>query len=280
MKNLPAWFAFFSLILSFSLFASFNAFAKVGSPPSDPGVLLFQKADGVIFFLLILSFVSGLYVIKSIGSGALNATFTAFLEGILLIGLSRLFAFFSFQGVYQISSASLHFWWHLLFYLGMLAFIWGGSRLKDLSTNASPEKFGFRNQTFLGLLLLTALAIFVFPNSLESALSPVLTGSMIESSGLLHLAAIVLAGAAGSTMLYIRHHWGRLLSVSSLPLLAFLVLSAVQHLWELAAGSWKLVVVPSQTIERVDQLIAIPAFIFLIASMLRVAQVVRSQLRP
>lgn len=260
-----------------SVFAADSDNTTVQGSEAEPANPLMQYGDYLIFALILGAFGLGLYVVKEIGPGALNVSFVSFSTGILLIGLSRLFLFMSDQGIYRLEDADLHIWWHLIFYFGLLCFIWGGMRLKQISSSNQPTGFGMNDKLLLGFLTLMSLVIFFIAQPLEQTLSPVLVGSFVDKLGIHHFIAVTLAVIVAFYMYYIKNNWGKMLSVSVTPIMVFLCLMGMQHLWELLTESWKVIPVTTEWGEQVEQFIVIPALIFIIYGFIRVARFVKSQ---
>ncbi len=250
-------------------------------PATDPPIpqksQLFGGLEFASFVLVIVALLASLYVIYIIGTGMINVTFISFAAGVFFIFLSRAFMYLADEGVYQLSDATFHIWWHLLFYLSMLSFIWGGMRLQQISGSEKPEGFHGKDILVLGSLLLASAGIFLIANPVEPALAQVLTGSSIHAIGLHHFLAVVLAVQAASLMLYIKKNWGQILAIGMTPVLIFIILMGVQHLWELLTESWQLLNISESSIEQVEQFIVIPAFFFLIYGMTKIAMYVHAQ---
>ena len=223
---------------------------------------------GFSFFSLIVTF----FIIRSVGRGSLSTPFISFAVGTLLVGLSRVFLFIADRGVYHLEDVTMHIWWHLILYFGLFAFIFGGSRLKKVATSVTGNFFnGF---DFAVLSLLTSLAILVFfiAQPLEVVMDPVFVGSFVDKFGLYHFIAMVLAAISGIYIYQIKSSWGKLLSVSVYPLLAFLFLTSLQHLWEAASENWKIISITPDGGEEVERFIVLPALFFLAFGFWRIAR--------
>ncbi|MBI2022040.1 hypothetical protein HYS93_04160 [Candidatus Daviesbacteria bacterium] len=252
--------------------------AREDKGPSKPkGELLLAGLELFSFIFLVAALILTVYNIGNIGPGVLNVVFISFFFGVLFLGLTRVFIFLTDQGFYQITDETLHLWWHVIFYLGMISFIWGGYRLKQISTAEHPSGFNNSDKIFFGLLSLAVVGIFLVANPFESTLAKILEESVIASLGLHHFLAFILASVAAWYIYYIKNNWGNLLSVGAVPILVFLSLMGLQHFWELVTESWKLISIPESTIEQVEQLIIIPAYLLLIFAMLKTAKIIQGQ---
>lgn len=230
--------------------------------------------------LIVVTFMVCVYLFQNIGGGALRVVFFGFTVGITLIGLSRVFLFASDLGVYHLEAATIHIWWHMLFVLGILAFIWGAWRLRQNMSLSSDKWQKSRDVYILTALLISGCAIFVVAPIAEGRLAVLLIGSSIDRLGLHHVLALIVSLAAGLLIHRIKKDWGTLLSVSVTPLLVFLLLMGVQHLWELLTESWKVVSLEESFIEGVEQLIVLPAFISLVIGFFRIIGVLVRQKAP
>lgn len=205
-----------------------------------------------LFGLIAWAILLLIMIIKKIGRGAVNVVFGSFLSGVILLGESRLLLDLGDRGVYSLSEASLHIWWHSIFYLSMLSFIWGGKRTKEIASAKIPEGFGQRDARVLGTMQGLGLLVFVLAPRLEPMIERASTMSLIGSWGLHHLLAMILGIMAASYMFYIQKNWGQVLSAGVGYWIWFLALMGIQHLWELLTESWGIIGIDSDSVERVE----------------------------
>ncbi len=250
---------------------------------TDP--IIVEEVDKIVltgsmicFLLLALAFIMGLYVVKSVGKGAINVTFISFTFGIFFTGLSRLFMYLTDINIYSLEEVTHHIWWHLLFYFSLLSFIWGGLRLKEISVKM--EGVRLRDGLVWGSMVFLGVIIFVVAQPLEIVLGPALKGTIIETWGLYHFVAFALAAVAATYLFYIKTNWGKILNVSVTPILIFLLLMSLQHLWELLTESWKILSLESYIIERVELVIVLCALVFLNIAVVRIIQFIHLQAAP
>lgn len=231
-----------------------------------------------IFAFVIVALIANLYVIRQIGKGVLSVTFISFAAGTLLIGLSRLFLYLAETlQLYHLSAVDIHVWWHLIFYAGIFCFIWGGMRLKTIASSQTPAGFGAKDIVLISSLIVLSLIIFVVAAPLEPVLSSFLVGSFIDVYGIHHFVAFVLAFIAATYILYIKKNWGALMAPSITPILMFLFLMGLQHVWELLVESLKVIPIDDQAGETIEQFFVIPALISLSIGLFRVGQFINSQ---
>lgn len=276
-KGLLFFFLLASILVPLAFAPLVNGQTIREEPIVASGNFLEPYAEPIIFLLIAIVFVITLTIVLKIGSGVLNVVFVSFMTGILLLGLSRLFLHLSDLGYYQLSSVTTHIFWHLIFYLSMLSFIWGGVRIKEISSSQSPIGFHSKDGIVLGALVVVSVGIFLIAQSLEPVLAPMLVGSFVDTFGLHHFIAVILAAFVAYYMYYIKVNWGQLLSVSVGPIIVFLSLMGAQHFWELLTESWKYIPIEEATGEHVEQLIVIPALAFLVIAMYRVKKVINAQ---
>lgn len=234
----------------------------------------------VIFLLIVSSCVYSFFLAQQIGKGVLNIIFYSFSAGTLMVGLSRLFLFMSDQGLYKLEDVTLHVWWHLIFYMGMIAFIWGGKRLKDISSSTTPTGFTSKDGMVLGSMVALSIAIFFLAPVLENSLAPLLVGSVIDKFGLHHFIAFILAGIDVWYLYNIKANWGQLLTVSVYPTLFFLGLMGLQHFWELVTESLKVIIIEPESGELVEKFIVLPAIALLLYGLFQVGKVIKAQTMP
>ena len=188
-----------------------------------------------------------------------------------MVGLSRLFLLLADRGLYQLADADMHIWWHIIFYLGMTSFILFGRNLKIIVDDPNQFRRSWRHIVLSAFSLLISVGIFFIAQLMESFLSPILAGSIIERIGLYHMIAMTLAFIAVVYIYRIKVSWGKTLTVSIWPLLIFLFLMSVQHMWEMLMENWRVITLPSMVIEQVEQFIVAPALIFLSIGFFRIA---------
>lgn len=236
--------------------------------------------EALIFLLILVALFLCLQLIRVIAKGVMNVIFWSFTLGIFLLGASRLFLFLADTGVYQLHEVTLHIWWHVIFYLSMLSFIWGGVRLMEIAKSPTPVGFSQKDKILFAFFLLITVSIFLSAAPLESILSPLLAGSAFDTLGLHHFIAVILGLIAAFYLFTLKTTWGKLLTVGVMPIVVFLALMGVQHLWELLTESLKVIVLPNATVELVEQFIVIPAFLFFIVALLRITKVVKASAAP
>lgn len=238
---------------------------------------IIEIAEWSVFPLIVISIILTALVIRRIGKGVLNVIFFSYLFGIFFFGLTYLFILLTGAGFYQISEASYHFWWHLIFYLSMLSFIWGGYRLKEIASTQKAKGWGPKDMIFFSLIISASLFVFILPTIYEQQLQLILEGSTFNNLGIHHFIAFLLALAAMAVMVYIKNAWGKLLSVSSTPMIIFLSFMTMLHLWELLAETYKVVHVSELMGEAIEQFIVIPGLFFFIYAIMRVIKATKIQ---
>lgn len=234
----------------------------------------------LIFLLIITAFLLCLQLIRVIAKGVMNVIFWSFAIGISLFGASRLFLLLADSGIYQLHDVTLHIWWHIIFYLGILSFIWGGVRLTEIAKSQTPVGFSQKDKIIFGVFLLITAGIFVIAMPLETTLTPLLVDSPIDKLGMHHALAVILGLVSAFYLFTLKSTWGKLLTAGIMPIIAFLALIGLQHLWEFLAESLKVIVLPDTTIEFVEQLIVIPALFFFNFALLRILKVIKINAAP
>lgn len=234
----------------------------------------------LIFSLIITALFLCFQLIRTIAKGVMNVIFWSFTLGIFLFGASRLFLLLEDSGVYQLHEVTLHVWWHIIFYLGVVSFIWGGMRLMEIAKSQTPVGFSQKDKIIFAVFLLITAGIFVIAMPLENTLMPLLVDSPIDKLGLHHFVAVILGLVAAFYLFTLKSIWGKLLTVGIMPIIAFLALIGLQHLWEFLAESLKVIVLPDATIEFVEQLIVIPALLFFNFALLRILKVIKVNAAP
>jgi len=231
---------------------------------------LIESMEIAIFGLVVAVIFASYFFARRFGQGALGAPFLYFTAGTFMIGLARLFLFLASAEVYTLEETTLHVWWHVMFYLGMTSFALGGMRMQKIAAQSPVAGFSAKDTYTLAAFLAVSFLIFFIATPLEPILAPVLVGSFVETFGLHHFLAVIFAVFAGFYIHKIKSHWGKLLTVSVYPFLAFIVLMGLQHAWEVVTESWHLIELSLSTIEQVEQFIVLPALVLLGFGFLRI----------
>lgn len=231
-------------------------------------------SEWVLALLLASSLVILTSIVRKIGKGAINVVFGAFMVGVGLLAMSRLFLDLADWGFYTLTETTLHLWWHSIFYLSMVAFIWGGRRIKEIARAEIPQGYGRRDTLFLGSLVGLGVVIFGLAPRLEPMIGQTLEATAINRMGLHHFVAMSLGMIAAYYMYYIKNNWGRVLGVGAKPLIWFLFAMGLQHLWELLTESWQLIIVAHELIEQVEQAILVLGLLALCLAFVRIRRVV------
>ncbi|MCP6719350.1 MAG: hypothetical protein KJI71_03905 [Patescibacteria group bacterium] len=199
------------------------------------------------------------------GRSSVGAAFLYFLYGTVLLGSIRLFIFFVDGGILPISEGTLIVWWHLLFYLAMIAFFIGAKSLVQwVSATDVSEVISFRKALWVGILFtMLTLALFFTAVPLNEAFDNAFSGSIWDRFGIQHFVAFLFAGLVTLHMLRVGRKLRKNIATIVMPLLGTFALLTVIHLWELVTESWKWIVFPEAIIESVEQIITLPAYIFI-----------------
>ena len=181
---------------------------------------------------ILVGFGLSLYVVKRIGKGILNIAVIPFSLGIFLVGLSNIFITLNNSGFYQLSETTLHVWWHMIASIGLLSIVYGGWRIKTISSTNDVDGFGEKNILTLGVMVVAVALIFIIAQPIEQFFSAALAGSVVESFGLHHLLTFSLSFIAGFYFVITRKQAGNF--IVSIPFIAgFLFFLGGRHVWEL-----------------------------------------------
>ncbi len=233
-----------------------------------------------IYALVIVSAVLCVLISRSFGKGALSVTFYYFIVSFFLIGLHRVFLLAADEGFYTLENVTTHLWVHLIFYFGILAFILGARKLNRTATQPGTlEAFALKDQFILGLLTALSVGVFFVAQPLEPMLAALFVGSVVDTFGLHHFLAFILAVVAAWYVWKIKKNWGLIFSMSVTPFLVFLLLIGVQHFWETLVESWKVFSVSDTQAELVEQYILIPAFLFAVVSLYKIHSFLRGSVQ-
>lgn len=224
---------------------------------------IFGILEKVNYLLIFIALGLNVHVVRSFGKGILNVLFISFGFSIFFFGSAELFAYFKHSGVYELSEATGHIWWHILVNLSLFSLVWGGYRIKSISTSENPEGFGRRDINLFATLFVVMLGVFVLTPVLEGVLSTNAVSIFIDSYGVHHLSVFILGALGGWYLFYVRGQWG-LLGSSILAMIAFIVLIGGQHFWETITETYKVIVLDDETIEGIELLFVFPALLSLV----------------
>lgn len=217
--------------------------------------------------LTILEFVNLFLLLATIGlivwqtsrytQGSVSIIWGYFLMGTLLLAAIQLFIVFNDVGVIAVHDSTFHISWHLMFYLSMLLFFMGGRGLVNLASNKPPEAAKLKHWAIGSFVFV--LIIFLGAEPVNQFVIDYFQGTILDTFGTHHFGAFLAALLAAFYMLKVRNRYKDIIGIIATPLLIFLALFGVFHLWELLTESWKLIIVEGSVIETVEQIIAIPA---------------------
>lgn len=202
------------------------------------------------------------FILWRIGMGTLQTGFVHFTVGTALVGISQIILITKPHFTVGIQT-----WWHLMFLLGMISFVWGGIRLKQTSYKATAGSFrGLDLLVVTTLVLLAAVIVYVSGSVVSEQLEMFLAGSVIGKYGLHHILITVLAISLVVYMVTLEHTWEKLLKIDVYPIIVFVSLMGAQHFLEIVAH-----VSPGleKIVDVVSEITVIVAFVIFIFGLLR-----------
>jgi hypothetical protein len=237
-------------------------------------VSLFLAVEIVNFLLVGISIAIVLSAVRNRKGTLIGATFVYLLCAISLVGVFRAFIFLAEVGVLHLGEGTVVLFWHVMFYLAIVMFLLGGRSFVRLAGPPRGAKEPFGEATRLGIVfVLASLFLALIAEPLNPLITAVFEGSIWDQSGLVHFVAFVLGGFVASYLFQLRARLGGNFAIIAVPLLAALAFLSFVHLWELLTESWRVIQLPSDTIELVEQLAALPTFLFFIYAFSRLRAV-------
>lgn len=216
--------------------------------------------ETVIYALVIVCLIYSIRVARTFAATSVGGVFYYFTTTAFLLGLHRVFHLVGEGSLFSLAEVNMYIWMHFIFYLGIIAFILGAKKLRDMAVKQGTIPFGVWDKTVISILVALAIAPFFIARPLEPMMASIFVGSPVDTLGLHHLFAFILALYAGYFVWKTRLAWGMMLRISMYPFLFFVVFVGVQHFWEALVESWKVLPVGHEVGEIVEQLILI--FIF------------------
>lgn len=238
---------------------------------------MFDIIHEIIYLLLVVALALSIVLARKFRAGALNILFVSYAFGVFFLALSQLFDYLVGNGTYLLVDVSFHLWLHLIMYCSLLAFIWGGYRVKkSIDSGEGVPGLGGADKAVFASLTILAGAFLALPPILEPAFSVSLPGSAIDLFGLHHFLVFVGAFVVGWYLFRIKGSWG-LLGQGIAFMIAFLVLIGGLHLWEVVteSQSLRLFNLPETIVEGVELFFLLPAVLAFIVGQWRVFRFVR-----
>lgn len=223
--------------------------------------------SAAIILLFIVAIAYSLYIARFFGRGFIRIPFVYFAVSLFIMLLSFVFIILVENGFYAMEDVNFHIWWHLMFFLGMIAFILSSKKLKEVIDTmlVSESMSDLRNEKiFLAFSVIVSLAVFLAAQPLEPYMSEVFVGSFVDYLGLHHFLVFISAFMAAGYLFTVVRGQAQMFRRGAFMFLIFLVLISLQHLLELLSESWKVVALPGGTVEIVEKFIVATALVLLI----------------
>lgn len=183
--------------------------------------------EWVTIVSIIVTFIITLFVLKKIGYGTLRIPIINFFIGTIIVGSSQLFYLTNIHHDHTV--ISIHLVWHAIFYLGIIAFVWGGLRLKQISNNPAAGLGKKKDIIVPALLILFSTIIWISSGILKEPFETLFMGSVFQSYGIEHYFALLLTSITALYMVSIDETMKKMLGINVYPILAFLYLMSFQH---------------------------------------------------
>ncbi len=251
-------------LMSPSLLADGGVDSDYGGEGYGEGALLIslEAANITIAFLATMLFIG---VARRLGSSREGVGVGYIACGIALLGMTRVFYIVADRGVISVHDDTLEFWWHIIFFLSMAVCVCGGKVL-GLVEGEGDRLGSLRSlKQWSVISALVTAAVFLTAEPLDKSFVAGFDGTFWDIFGVQHFAAFV---AAALVLLYIVGSVGihestsdaRIINRLKFPLMMTVGLFALDHFWELLTESWEIFAFEETLIERVEQMIVLPAF--------------------
>jgi hypothetical protein len=213
----------------------------------------------VLYYLSMLGFfiasaVMGMAVL-GFGKSALSSIFTY-----LFLGTGVFFVISVFQTLggeaFGISFESMDVWWHVMFYLAFVLYFLGLRKLVSLGETETAPSAGTNlggEKIWAVIAIVILIGVFTLPGSLDSVVTAYIN-SAPGMFGLHHFLAFAISGLVASYLLSAKKKLGQIGRAIANPMIIATLALCLQHLWELATESWKLIAVSGETIEGVEKI--------------------------
>jgi len=243
--------------------------------------------EATIFLFLIIAAVITIPIIFRHKEDSWKPLFIFMLSGIILMILARVIIVLYDFRILKIGEETLAVSWHLIFYLGMISFLIVLDKVMTIKEKAlGGQRVGFVRKDLIILVILgvLALAVLFSTGPLDSWFLSWFDGSFIAEIGLHHLLAFLFAGFIAAKFVWVKFFMQResydtrVIDALFGGLLIFLALTSLNHFWELITESWMIILLPETIIETVEQILWLPASIFLAYGLWRASKVTKSRI--
>ena len=198
--------------------------------------------------------------VAAFGKSALASIFSY-----LFIGTGIFFVIAIFQKLggdfFGISSESMDFWWHIMFYLALLYYYVGLSYLVGLgdadTTSGKGVQIGME-KVWGAVAIAILITIFIIPRMVDSYVG-LYMNSVLADLGLHHFIAFAIAGTVGYYLVNAKRRLGQIGRAIANPMIIAIFALGLQHFWELLNESWKVVNVTSSVGEGIEKVFLIIA---------------------
>lgn len=224
--------------------------------------LILELCNILLSFAAILMLI---YMFQKFADTPFGVTLVYFLSGTLFLSAIALFTILTDLNYLKISRETFVIWNHGLFYASMATF-WFGSKnmIKLLETKQSaPMLMGIALFSGGGVFVLILTSFFIV-KSLDPLITKFFSGWLWTSFGLQHFIAFIMAALASYYLFKIQKTLNPQKNALMAPFVLVFVLFSGIHLWELLFENWEVLKLSSETIEIVERVLTVLAFIALI----------------
>lgn len=192
-----------------------------------------------------------------------------FASGIALLGMTRVFYILADRGVIYVHDDTLEFWWHMIFFMAMAMCIFGGKVLSNIGDERSRLSSLRSLKQWCVISVVVTVVAFLTAEPMDKSFVAVFDGTIWDTFGVQHFVALVVGALALLHIFVSADNYGSrsdigIMAQLKLPLMITYGLFALDHFWELLTESWEIFVLPETTIERIEQIIVLPAFLAVI----------------
>ncbi|CAN5198944.1 hypothetical protein BH09PAT2_BH09PAT2_03170 [soil metagenome] len=199
---------------------------------------------------------------------ATSSALKYYLIGIIFLGVIRLFLLLNSLNIIGFEDEIATMIWHILFYFAMVFFLVGTVELMNVSHFISniPSRFKL---LILTIILVIGTVLIILATLTNSPYLYIFGITFWEQYGIQHFIAFIFAGILAFYIAKLRKSSAPNIATIVMPLLfAFAFLSMI-HLWELVTESYKIFPVHHDIIERIEQILTIPGYGFIIYAFIK-----------
>ena len=223
----------------------------------------------IIMFSFLIILIINFLLNRRMGSSVTSLPFIYIMAGMAIMEASRILIFMYDLKIYDIADTTLQAWWHGLFYLAMVLFSYAILQVSRRTKESDLRTIGMKDITIIGLCFVFVVLDLLTPQLANDWFTGWFDGSALDTSGLLHFIAFLLAAILTFQLLTVRraaksNDFGKYIASIVPSFIGFLAVMSLNHFWELLTESWAIFEFDEEVIETGEQLFWVVGFLIMV----------------